>query len=689
MKKKKHLKPFKTAVTGLLMLFAISAFAQNDLPVICVSGTSYNLMADSVIEDILNNVKLQVEGTRGEAKDSTFQPTITFTANSSPAFTVNSNGNVTNITAGGMIGYTVTFDTDITFVESVEGSSGSYLWTDPCTDSTKIIDWNVPGGEFELLTVNVSGSFKGTVVLALTMPDITPTITGTTCFDDEIALSVQSVFSNFDCQWSAEGLTTSDSNQSSVVYTVPNNSANSEYEINFTVTDNVCGDGTSISAEPITVKQKTQKPAITQIDSCIPIGQSTVNCTIDDFKDDYDYNWYFRTNNVNTLVGTEESVTVNIGNSSGSVFVQAVGLCGDTAISDLLQINRELSDSSILWASKTDCIFQGDTVRFSTNPTLQEEMEWTYPTNWGVVGANNTGTLLAHVNSSDTVRVKSKACPNTELSIPVEVSQVNITVKIEGDTCLASGSTFTFTADVNGAEDLIYTWNGLGATGSNDTFTGTVPTGISRTQQVKVTVEKCGKTFSDSIYFVLAPAKPETVTPSKTCINKGMEDTLTFEIASVLGATGYTWDVTGGTKINDSILKIKVATNGQDVTVSVAAEKDGCNTLSEESTVTVSASGMGIDYSLLIDDLGNNDDFTVYFDVLDWNNLTMPSNVTSILWMVNDNTTSYEIVQSNVNKDNGYIDLQRSMNSRPIQVVHAIVSAHNTVCKTKFSTNTP
>ncbi|MDR0619043.1 MAG: hypothetical protein LBG17_03995 [Bacteroidales bacterium] len=189
------------------------------------------------------------------------------------------------------------------------------------------------------------------------------------------------------------------------------------------------------------------------------------------------------------------------------------------------------------------------------------------------------------------------------------------------------------------------------------------------------------------------PGTAKEIYVNRDNFNVGLPDTLEFFTNSIEKADDgeYKWIVEGGEIIgtsNDTTIKVAVFDThkfGDSLFVKVrGANQYGYGAYFETSVI---AKGMGGDYALLVEEQSDGDYFTVYFDVLDMDDYTMPSNVTDLKWIINDNTTNYEIVQSYAHKELGYIDLQQSMNSRKIESVHAVVEAEGAVCKSKFSIN--
>jgi len=613
MKQKLLFKNIKTAVgIGLLLLLGLSTFAQNDIPVICLSeNQTTNLRNDPVIQQIINSIEAQV--TQGTVGNIDFdEHRITFIEGTGD-FSITPEGMVTNFRAGGMIHYRIEWKLNIDLSEE-NGGTGGGTWFNPCPDDNNLPKTiEIPGGNFESISINISGTFSGTLMLALNMPnDLRPIIQGANCFDTEIGLYVQPIFSNWTNEWRAYGgLTANVNNQNSVVFTRTENSTQNSYTITFTATDEVCSGNTV--TDSVTVRERTQTPIIAPLPSyfvnnCIPIGTTTVEVSIADPRDGYEYIWFFNTSGRDSLQGTgNNNVSINIGNNSGFIFVLAVGPCGDTASSELLQINRELSDEVRLIASRTECVFLEDSIEFHINPTLQEEMVWGLPPNWPTVGAINTSSVLAFVQNPYTITIHSKACPAFSLSHFVDVTQLNLTVEIDGEECLVPGEPFEFTAYVRDVENFYgidFFWTtSFGETSDGLVFVGNVSPTASGTEWVRLTATKCNRQFRDTLEVRFAPVQPSAITVSKDCINVGMEDILTVSVPAVAGVS-YEWTATfcDGTSPtitpngSSATIRIDNRAYGDILTIRVVAKNDCGNSVAQKKEMKVE--GVGYNFVL-------------------------------------------------------------------------------------------
>ncbi len=577
MKHTSSIQKMRTAVIGLFMLFGTLAFAQSSTPpVICLDlNQNINLKSDPVLVSIENAIRQQIiSGTKGMPTNPAFTITTKFTPQTSSAFHVNQNGDITNFTKSGIVEYIVDYAVDVDFEESYNGSSG-FRYFDQCDTSRGGENYSVPGGTRTIMSVKITGQSKGTIALALKLPATAPIITGALCFDNEISLSVQPIFNNFDCEWiAAPTLTANATNQSSVVYDV-SNQTNSEYTIIFKVTDNTC---TGNSAQDtIVVREKTKKPLIASIDNCVEFGSNSVQPSIANPQTGYHYDWYFRTNNQEVFQNDGPTATINIDNHSGSVFVKAIGLCNDTAISDDVQINRKLSlTENTLRVRDTNCIFAGDIAEFYINPTIEENIIWDYTGSW-VKQTDSTGSVFAKVNSDGVVSAKSEACQDGVLQLPITVMS-NATIQIVGNTCLEPGTSYSYSvAGLNNADAYFWTFRG----NQLPSNTQTISFDIDNTYQgnfgkdsLKVVAVKCGRQFTAAI-----PIHVEftglAIDVNPTCIFAGEKITFTVPINE-----DVTWTYTGLIKEKEeNTLEVKAPNGGK---YTIKANNKNCTALIEK-----------------------------------------------------------------------------------------------------------
>jgi len=479
--------------------------------------------------------------------------------------------------------------------------------------------------------ITIGGTYSGMFEFHKELPNEKPVITSSRCFTDTVSLRTNSDFQHFDCKWEVvggSGLTaTSPTDEWAVSY--ERTGTDNQFTIKFTVTDSKCTKTSQY--ETIVIGTRTPQPILSIQDMCKPIDENTVDVSVTNVSNNFVYLWDYRTNNVGGFSAsptTGTSTTYNIGTASGHIVLKAVGIC-DTAIVEV-RINRSMSSTtSQLWVNGSpdiSCVFVGDTLEFSVNPTLQEKIEWELPLNWSIVSHldSNSGTIKLKVGDAGEVKAKSQACPSNPLVKQISPNSQNVTVGISGDNCLTSGTPFTFNSTIQGATNVTYNWTGLGLTSQNDDFTGIVPN-LSGTQLIKLTIANCGREFSDSMEVNFRPALPTgfayTNVDGKSCVNVGMTDEITFNLTSVDGANTIVWNIShNGTTIphtpvaGSGGLSVKISVDNLAFDSKLVVEVWGVNNCKEGDTLTeiVTVQGAGSDFRLLPVPAGANETAIIF-----------------------------------------------------------------------------
>ena len=295
------------------------------------------------------------------------------------------------------------------------------------------------------------------------------------------------------------------------------------------------------------------------------------------------------TTSITITAGTNSgNISVIASNSCGSSLIQSLGIIVSTAIP--AQPGTITGNSSV--CSATTHTYSISSVSTATNYT------WSVPS--GAVINSGQGTTSISVTfgtSSSTVNVTANNdCGNSSvrtLGINVNSSTPAQPGTISGNSTLCSGSTNTYSISAaSGATS--YTWSvpsgatinsGQGTTSISVTF-GTNSGNIS-----VIANNGCGSSSSQTksiTVITTVPAQPGSITGNSTLCSGS---TNSYSIASVSGATTYTWTVPTGATINSGqgTTSVSVTFGTSSGNVSVTAGNACGNSPARTKAVTVNS----------------------------------------------------------------------------------------------------
>ncbi|MBN8696909.1 MAG: T9SS type A sorting domain-containing protein, partial [Bacteroidetes bacterium] len=252
--------------------------------------------------------------------------------------------------------------------------------------------------------------------------------------------------------------------------------------------------------------------------------------------------------------------------------------------------------------SPNDTICTGTSVTFTATPSnggTTPSYQW--KVNGSNVGTNSTTFTSSTLNNSDVVTcvmTSNLPCvagsPATSNSVTMTVSPnvtPSVTVSANPGTTICSGTNVTFTATpTNGGTTPSYQWllNGAPIGTNSSTFSNSGLTNGNTIACVLTSNESCltssTATSSNTTMTVNSiPNQPGTISGTTT-ICAGT--TNTYSIASVAGATSYTWTLPGGWTGTSTSTSISTTANTTSGTISVTAN-NGCGN-SAAQTIAIS-----------------------------------------------------------------------------------------------------
>jgi hypothetical protein len=306
-----------------------------------------------------------------------------------------------------------------------------------------------------------------------------------------------------------------------------------------------------------------------------------------------------------TSGGSTASATITIGSGVGTVSVTATNACGTSSASTTGNITPTtapatpgaITQPTNKCASSTGNVFSIASVTGATSYT------WSVTgTGWSVTSGGSTASATITIGSGvGTVSVTAtNACgtssasttgnitPSTAPATPGAITQPT-------DKCAGSTGNIFSIASVTGATS--YTWSvtgtGWSVTSGGSTASATITIG-SGVGTVSVTATNaCGTSSASTtgnITPTTAPATPGAITqPTNKCASSTGN---VFSIASVTGATSYTWSVTGtGWSVTSggSTASATITIGSGVGTVSVTAT-NACGTSSASTTGNITPS---------------------------------------------------------------------------------------------------
>jgi hypothetical protein len=319
-----------------------------------------------------------------------------------------------------------------------------------------------------------------------------------------------------------------------------------------------------------------------------------------------------------TLAGPSDQLnaTFNVGSGSiaGNIYLQAKArtvakngkatLCNtnDAPIVKTFVIQRGAGNGNV---SGPQCVTIGqNTFQVLVDGlTATNTFNWTLPAGMTAVGSATANPLIVNVASavnnatiSATV-ISTNGCTSTITSLP----NINTAPKLSGiggATCVPVNANGTYTPTLaNGTTADYYTWSqtgGITGGGGSFYFPATFTTGT-----IEVIANKSNCPSSDKVTLSIK-ANPSTVaiaapSPSKTCLNKGLADAVTFTAPT--GYDSYIWTAPAGwvgTSTSSSITYTVPAANTVLGPVTVRGTITGCGTSLASTGVSLTTIGAGV-----------------------------------------------------------------------------------------------
>jgi len=286
---------------------------------------------------------------------------------------------------------------------------------------------------------------------------------------------------------------------------------------------------------------------------------------------------------------TTNSITVTVMNSSGNVTVKAANSCGISPVQTLAVavVHTPVQPGPISGATS---LCAGSTQTYSIASVAgATSYTWVLPGGWSGISTTNSISVTTGNGGGNVIVYANNICgpgPGRNLLVTI-INVPNTPGPISGPTNVCQGSVHTYTiTPVAGATS--YLWSvPTGWIGSSTSTSITVTAGSAGGNISVLSINNCGISVTSRTLAVsvsTGPAQPGPISGA-TAVCTG--STQTYSIASVTGATSYTWIVPGGWTGSSSLNFITVMIGANGGTIMVSAQNACGSGLSSSLAVTV------------------------------------------------------------------------------------------------------
>ncbi len=282
------------------------------------------------------------------------------------------------------------------------------------------------------------------------------------------------------------------------------------------------------------------------------------------------------------------SITTITNATSGVVSVAAVNDCGTSTMQTLtVTVNSVPSQPTSITGLNAVCsgisgVYSIPAVTGATSYT------WTLPGGWSGSSTSNSITATANGGSGNILVTVTNACgtsPSQFLNVTVSSAAPAQPGTIAGNPTMCSAATTTYTvANVSGATSYNWTLPG-GWTGTSTTNSITVTVGTTGGSITVAAANGCGTSSAQTLAVTVnqSPAQPAVINGTALICGSGSQ---TYSVATVGGATSYTWTPPSGWS-GSSITNTITYTPGSSGTISVTANNSTCSSPAQTLAVTV------------------------------------------------------------------------------------------------------
>ncbi|CAA9336151.1 MAG: hypothetical protein AVDCRST_MAG56-7691 [uncultured Cytophagales bacterium] len=300
--------------------------------------------------------------------------------------------------------------------------------------------------------------------------------------------------------------------------------------------------------------QKAAKPQFVQKPQCLATDVRTVTVSVRhvagvSYRWSKPSNWTIAKSGV---VNNENFITLNIDGNPGQIIVEAgvpgSGKCpSDTAS---FTLTRSLgADCYIGGEACVDAQNRGVRTYTLVNAPLNSAFHWTLPAGWTFANADTTAQTVQVLPGTGGgvigASVRGTNCGPNVKTLTVQ-QKPGRPATIAGADCLTPNTTGNVYSVEPVAGATGYSWSLSGSLTSPSTLVNggnsiTVSIGAAGgTLSVTANNGNCAG-LSQTKTVNLAPVEPASISISKTCINRGMPDEVTFSVSNPVAGQTYEW----------------------------------------------------------------------------------------------------------------------------------------------------
>ncbi len=247
-----------------------------------------------------------------------------------------------------------------------------------------------------------------------------------------------------------------------------------------------------------------------------------------------------------TGTSTTNSINATASTMSGNVSVTANnGSCSSLAQTMSVTVNSTPAQPGAITGSATICAETLNTYSI-TAVGGATSYAWTLPGGWtGTSTTNSINATATTIGGNVSVTANNGSCSSLSQTLAVAITSVPQPGAITGPSTICSGAlnTYSITA-VGGATSYTWTlpggWTGTSTTTSINATADAAGGNVS----VKTNIGSCSSLARTvAVTIATIPVQPGTITGPATICSGTLN---TYSIASVAGATSYTWTLPGG-----------------------------------------------------------------------------------------------------------------------------------------------
>ena len=394
------------------------------------------------------------------------------------------------------------------------------------------------------------------------------TISGSTspCLGSSQTYSIDAVTGATDYTWTLPSGWIGTSTSTSITTTVGANSGTVSVTAN-----NVCGPGT-VRNLTVSVSTAPDQPGTISGNST-PCEGSSQTYSITTVTGATSYTWTLPSGWTGSSTST--SITTTVGANSGTVSVTPSNSCGPGIARNLtVSVSTAPDQPGTISGSTSPC--QGSSQTYSiASVSGATSYTWNLPNGWS--GSSTSTSITATVGATSgsvSVTANNSCGPGPDQTLGVTVSPLpGQPGTITGSTSPCQGSSQTYSIGaVNGATS--YTWNLPSGWTGNSTSTSITTTVGANNGTVSVTANNdCGPgTIRNlTVSVSTAPGQPGTISGNSTPCEGSSQ---TYSIATVNGATSYTWTLPSGWTGSSTSTSITTTVGANGGNVSVTANNN-------------------------------------------------------------------------------------------------------------------